>query len=52
MQAIIDSVNNTAGLNIKASLTSDGKIQLQNTVTIVSARTIAETLSVANSSHR
>jgi flagellin-like hook-associated protein FlgL len=32
VQAIIDSVNNTAGLNVVASLTSDGKIQLQNTV--------------------
>jgi hypothetical protein len=33
VQQIIDGVNNTVGLNIKASLTTDGRIQMQATGT-------------------
>lgn len=31
VQQVLDGVNNTAGLKVKASLTSDGKIQLEGT---------------------
>ena len=47
-QQILDGVNNTAGLKVKASLTADGKIQLEattaNAITIAGSATAPELL--------
>jgi flagellin-like hook-associated protein FlgL len=47
-QQILDGVNNTAGLKVKASLTADGKIQLEattaNAITIAGTATAPELL--------
>jgi flagellin len=46
VQQILDGVNNTAGLKVKASLSSDGKIQLEatgaNTIVVAGTATPAE----------
>jgi flagellin len=46
VQQVLDGVNNTAGLKVRASLTADGKLQLEanntNTITVGGTATAAE----------
>jgi flagellin len=46
VQQVLDGVNNTAGLKVRASLTADGKVQLEanntNTITVGGTASVAE----------